>query len=86
MGYFPNGMSAEIYQAQFCDHCRHMADPEKGCAVWDAHIIHNYDECNNDGSILHMLIPRDGIENMRCAMFLPFDADRCTETHDLFGG
>lgn len=85
MGYFPNGTSSEIYQARFCDHCRHMADAEKGCAVWDAHLVHNYAECNNDESILHMLIPRDGIDNGQCAMFLPLDADRCTETPDLFG-
>lgn len=84
MGYFPNGTSAEIYQSTYCAHCRN-ADPEHlGCAVWDAHMIHNYAECTNDDSILHMLIPRDGIENKVCAMFLAWDEDRCPDTPDMF--
>ena len=37
-----------------------------------AHLTSNYKECNNEQSILHMLIPRgkDG-ENQKCLMFYP---------------
>jgi len=55
-----------MYEEKYCAKCAH----EEGCAVWAAHFIHNYDECNNDESILHMLIPREGIYNGKCHMFL----------------
>lgn len=36
-----------------------------------AHILHNYKECNNDDSILHLLIPRDKEGwNEKCLMFV----------------
>lgn len=42
------------------------------CAVWAAHMLKNYDECNNEESILHMLIPRDGKGNNGiCSMHAP---------------
>jgi len=56
MGYFPNGTSGQIFEEEFCDHCLHN---EGACPVWTAHMIYNYDECNNPNSILHMLIPKD---------------------------
>jgi hypothetical protein len=67
VGYFPNGTAGELYAEQYCDRCLHSKD---GCAVWLAHFIHNYEECNNDKSILHELIPRDGITNKKCLMFI----------------
>ena len=73
MGYFPNGTAGEIYEAEYCDKCVHQngQDGESGCAVWLAHLLRNYDECNDDQSILHMLIPRsdDGLYNKQCLMF-----------------
>lgn len=66
MGYFSNGTEGEMYESQYCDRCIHQDDP---CAVWLLHMLHNYDECNNDKSMLHVLIPRKGIENEQCAMF-----------------
>ena len=67
MGYFSNGTEGMDYEYKYCDHCVHQDDP---CAVWLAHLVKNYDECNNKDSILHMLIPRskDGF-NERCLMF-----------------
>lgn len=67
MGYFSNGTEGMMYQEEYCAHCLH----ESNCAVWDAHMLLNYDECNNKDSILHMLIPRDekGF-NAKCKMFL----------------
>jgi hypothetical protein len=67
MGTFSNGTEGEIYREQYCDRCIHGND----CAVWLAHEIHNYDECNNKDSILHMLIPlsNDGLGNEQCSMF-----------------
>jgi len=68
MGYFSNGSEGDSYAAAYCDRCVHQ---EKGCAVWDAHFLKNYEECNNKGSILHMLIPRDGDGvNGECKMFI----------------
>jgi len=65
MGYFPNGSAGMDYESRYCEECVHY----EGCAVWLAHMIHNYDECNNKKSILHILIPRDGIHNDKCTMF-----------------
>ena len=87
MGYFSNGTQAEVYEANFCKNCVHQKLDDGGCAVWLAHLIHNYDECNNPDSILHMLIPRrkDDVGNDECKMFHPVDPNRCTETPDMFG-
>ena len=74
MGYFSNGSEGMAYEETYCAHCIHE---EGGCAVMLAHLLHNYDECNNPESILHVLIPRgkDGF-NERCKMF--WDKDRVT--------
>lgn len=67
MGYFANGTEGEIYEEKYCVHCIHCGK----CAVWDAHVLYNYDECNNEESPLHILIPRD-IDgyNEKCGMFI----------------
>ena len=74
MGYFSNGNQGDQYEAQWCARCMHHVDEpetfEDGCAVWDAHMFKNYDDCNDPHSILHMLIPRQGIENEPCRMFI----------------
>jgi hypothetical protein len=69
MGYFPNGTSGDAYEEQYCSRCVHQKMFDGGCTVFLAHLLHNYDECNKPDSILHMLIPRDGIENKQCTMF-----------------
>jgi len=84
MGYFPNGTSNMDYEEHYCVRCVHQKIDDGGCAVMMAHPLKNYDECNDDESILHMLIPRDGIRNKECRMFHAWDADRCSKTADMF--
>jgi len=68
VGYFPNGISGLMYEERYCSKCVH----ESGCAVMEAHELYNYEECNNEESILHLLIPRDeNGHNRQCAMFVP---------------
>lgn len=68
MGYFSNGSEGEGYEEEYCSRCEH----QDGCAVWLAHMLYNYDECNKENSILHLLIPRskDHLGNERCSMFI----------------
>ena len=69
MGYFSNGTEGELYQEAYCDRCIHR---HGGCAVWLAHMLRNYQDCNDDESVLHVLIPRstDHLDNEECRMFL----------------
>jgi hypothetical protein len=73
MGYFSNGTEGACYEEEYCDRCVHRngSDGDGMCPVWAAHLLHNYDECDNEDSILHMLIPRteDGV-NEKCLMFI----------------
>ncbi len=75
MAYFSNGSAGMEYEAQYCDHCVHQNGPdgESGCAIWLAHMVANYSECNDEKSVLHILIPRskDGLGNERCRLFFP---------------
>lgn len=86
MGYFSNGTEGESYEAQYCSRCVHQKPDDGGCAVFLAHLLHNYDECNKDDSILHMLIPRKkvGVGNEQCAMFYEEASDRCKHTLEMF--
>lgn len=63
-----------MYEAEYCDHCVHQpeAPDDGGCPILLLHGLYNYDECNNDDSMLHVLIPRteDGIGNKQCTMFI----------------
>ena len=69
MGYFSNGTEGYEYEAQYCDRCVHNIE-KFGCPVLELHRLYNYDECNNDDSILHKAIPRDDKgENERCVFF-----------------
>jgi len=73
MGYFPNGTEGMIYEEKYCADCVHIngADGESGCAVFLAHLMHNSAGCNDDKSILHILIPisKSGRGNEKCTMF-----------------
>ena len=67
MGYFSNGTEGDMYHSQYCADCAHDGD----CAVWEAHLMHNYDECNNEKSLLHYFIPRgDTGFNEKCRMWM----------------
>jgi len=75
MGYFSNGSEGADYEAEYCSRCEHgpEAVQERGgehCAVWLAHFLRNYAECNNENSILHLLIPLENGCNGKCKMFL----------------
>jgi hypothetical protein len=72
MGYFSNGSEGMDYQAKYCDHC-YWGD--KPCMVWFAHMEYNYKLCNNEKSILDLLIPRgkNGVHNKKCNMFISKD-------------
>ena len=61
-----------MYKEEYCSRCIHQGgQDEPGCPVMLAHILHNYKECNNDASILHLLIPRDKDGwNEKCGMFV----------------
>lgn len=80
MGYFSNGSEGEFYYEEYCSRCVHD-DPEKGkhCPIWNLHLLHNYEECNNKESFLHVLIPRNKGFNDACTMFVERAAMR-----DLF--
>lgn len=72
MGYFSNGCEGDSYEAAYCSRCVHRdgKDGKSGCAVLLAHMLHNYEECNKPDSILHLLIPRVGLSNGECSMFI----------------
>ena len=74
MAYFSNGTEGDLYAARWCLRCVHEL-PEHGCPVMLAHLLWNYDECNNDDSILHKMIPMEGIRNGRCFAFVPREAE-----------
>jgi hypothetical protein len=72
MGYFPNGTAGDCYEHEYCFNCIHYGPQDgPGCPIMLAHILHNYEECNNEKSILHLLIPMDeqGF-NKKCLMFV----------------
>lgn len=75
MGYFSNGSEGMDYEARYCVRCVHANGPDgtSGCAVWLAHLLHNYG--NTHAPVLNLLIPRtqDGLDNEQCAMFHPTD-------------
>jgi len=70
MGYFSNGEEGMAYEEAWCLNCCHYGEIGENCAVLEAHSIYNYAECNNQDSILHILIPRDGLGNARCGMYI----------------
>ena len=70
MAYFSNGEEGGRYEEEYCMNCVHYGDHGENCTVLQAHFIYNYDECNNEDSILHILIPRKGHYNEQCTMFI----------------
>jgi hypothetical protein len=82
MGYFSNGTEGMAYFEHYCARCIHDSDDDP-CPIWTAHLLYNYDDCNDEGSILHMLIPRsaDKLDNEMCRMFVERPA-----LGDLFEG
>lgn len=81
MGYFSNGTEGAMYEEEYCVHCVH--DINGDCPVLLAHLIYNYDHCNKEDSILHMLIPRvkGPPYNEKCKMFYPKKESDGDESH-----
>jgi len=74
MGYFSNSTEGMIYEEEYCNKCVHN-HPECSCPCLEAHAIWNYDECNNEDSILHKMIPMSKTEdgcpyNDQCIFFV----------------
>lgn len=71
MGYFPNGTSGADYEDNYCSRCVHFKPDDGGCPVMLAHMLYNYRDCNDEESILHLLIPlsKDKLSNEECRMF-----------------
>ena len=72
MGYFSNGTEGMFYEEEYCVKCLHYGDERKGCPVWGAHLLYNYERGTDAASILDILIPRfkDKCGNDKCSMFL----------------
>lgn len=70
MAYFSNATEGANYEERWCSRCMQLND-QPMCAVWEAHLSTNYNECNKAESPLHVLIPRsaDGLSNEQCRMF-----------------
>lgn len=73
MGYFSNGTEGEMYREKYCERCVHDGHGENNCPVWSLHLLHNYDQNENETlkALLDELIPREGICNQQCRMFIP---------------
>lgn len=92
MAYFPNSTSWEFWAQDNCFKCVHWpkTDDDAPCPVEMAHMLYNYKQ-GDDGedcpvrTMLDMLIPRKGIENEQCALFLLSDAPEAdqAEQHRL---
>jgi len=82
MGYFPNGTDGMFYQDEYCLKCIHYKEDDRGigCPVWDLHILHNYDKEREID--LDLFIPRDGVRNKQCVMFVQ-DVTRETNKDQL---
>ena|ERR1700744_2816120 len=90
MAYFPNGSAGMDYEEQYCSHCVNYRDDKKcgskGCAIFDLHLLWNYDACNGKDAAkdsaqhakwlaLEHLIPTSngGIGAEQCTMFVPIE-------------
>lgn len=74
MAYFSNGTEGALYFEAYCARCIH--DKNEDCPIWAAHLLYSYRDCNDESSILHMLIPRsaDGLSNEACKLFVEREA------------
>ena len=71
MGYFSNGSEGEYYEAKYCARCVHQATEDRGCPIWDLHMLYNYDQLKKDATrlALAMFIPEVAGGNGQCTMF-----------------
>jgi len=70
MGYFSNNTEGEAYWGKYCCKCVHeRTGSELNCPVWMAHMLWAGDECDKLDSVLHKMIPRNGIKNEKCVFY-----------------
>lgn len=83
MAYFSNGTEGQSYVDRYCSKCVHFNNG--ACPVWDLHMLHNYRDCNNPDSMLHVLIPRsaDKLGNEQCTMFYANHPRRRLTDHQI---
>ena len=67
MAHFSSGTEGLDYQTRYCKHCVH--DIDEDCPVFLAHLRHNGDK-GDAGNILELLIPKEGLGNGVCRMFV----------------
>lgn len=83
MAYFSNGTEGDLYYERWCERCIHQggcSDPY--CPIWELHLIWNYDACEPKTAVdvtkkaaLEAFIPREGIGNGQCKMFVEGESD-----------
>lgn len=68
MGYFCTKEARDEYRAVFCRHCQHA----QSCVVWTLHDVHGDEQVRKPeiGAFLGMFIPRRGLGNDPCRMFV----------------
>lgn len=82
---------ADLDQSGYQEDGRGVSEPNemRGCPVWFAHLMSNYEEANNPDSVLDLLIPRskEGLGNEKCLMFVDRrQKERSTQCDLLTGG
>lgn len=70
MGYFANSDEGDAYEAEWCSKCVHYGADGTRCAVLGAHVLFAYGAKGEAEQILNELIPRQGIRNLKCRMFV----------------
>ena len=78
MGYYSNGTEGIAYEERYCCRCVHAPDYETGdcCPILKLHSMWNYEQFKDSESskekesILDSFIPREGIGNGQCRMFV----------------
>lgn len=70
MGYFANGTEGEAYEHNVCSRCIHL--------FWN----YEQEEGSTVESIMHTLIPRRGIYNDLCSMYMPSKPEYATHGED----
>lgn len=70
MGYFSNSDEGVAYEAEWCSKCVHYGTDGTRCAVLGAHVLFAYGAKGEAEQILGELIPRRGIRNLKCRMFV----------------
>jgi hypothetical protein len=82
MGYFSNGSEGMNYEEKYCEHCQNWrlrkGEMIAGCPVWDLHYRFNTEQLEekNVKEILETLIPKAGVWNDTCAMYLPNKSEK----------